>query len=594
MPLVPDRSVYDPVLGATLHTGGRAVGAGACFSGGDLAIDIETPGLSAAFTINCVTAAWWEDGSVVAVLLDPRRDPRHRRLAADMFARADRLILHNAAFDTPALWHAGLIRDAEVNKMTDTLLLARMAWPDTFVPKSLGALAGAHLGLGEFADGMKLAFKAAGYRTIADGYEGMDIDSPIYRQGAMADTVATLRLEPVLRQAVIDWSLDHPFRFPAPTTVAEVAELIGVQETVNRVMLRRSAVGIAVDGDYLDRYAEQVDTARHEAAALLAAIGLEGGAGKAAALVEYLDSIGELPDGWPRTPTGKLKATKDVLDGLAHPLAVAQRSLAEMDKVSGYLEKVAAQAKVTGRCHPQVGVLGASATGRMSYRAPELQQFPAPARPILVDDGGLTSIDWSQIEPVTMALMARDTEFLAPFEDGADLYEPIQRAAGIDRPTAKVVLLATMYGQGVASLARRIAHTEESAGQIRRQMLAAMPASGRWMARVQQLASDYGRAVTAAGRILPVDPQGVYRAVNHTVQGSALDVLHHTICEMERAGLGDELFLAMHDEVVVSTAAADEVAQIMVTAPPFLARLADRTPTLRTDMADMGRSWQKV
>jgi len=603
-PRVPSRSWFDPVLGATLATGADAVAAVERFCSRlprrstVIAADIETPGLDNTFTINCVTAAWaWPDGDVQAILLDPQRDGEHHELIERLFDHAARLVFHNAPFDTPPLFHAGLFSKATINRLTDTLLLARFALPDVMIPKNLEALAIRHLGLADNKGGMALAFKAAGYKTQAAGFEGMDIDSPIYRFGAMADTVATLALEPVLRAEGIRWSQDHPFVTYGATTDAEAEALLATQETVHRVMLRRSAVGLNVDRAYLDRYAEQVDIERNLAIAELAAHGLEGGTGKGPKLIQYLADRGELPQPWPRTPGGKPRATKADMEFLAehNPLAAAQRKLAVIEKVEGYLAKVDRQASVTGRCHPQVGVLGASATGRMSYGSPELQQFPAEARPVICDDGqGLTSIDWSQIEPVCMGLMARDEAFLRPFEAGADLYEPIMRSCGIDRPTAKVVLLATMYGQGTTKMAATIGHTEESAAQIRRQMFEAMKRSERWMFKVQEVALTHGCTVTAAGRILPVDEGGVFKAVNYTVQGSAYDVLAATIEEMERRGLGDHLQLAMHDELVVDTAVAEEVQQIMLTPPPFLIKWAERTPTLRTDRADMGGAWAKV
>lgn len=594
--MVPDRRWYDPVLNAHLHTGAEAALAANAFTGGELATDIETPGLDHPFTVNCITMAYRPrpDEPYVGLLLDPRRNHRHADLARQMFDRADHISLHNAAFDIPSLVQNKLLRIDQVAKVVDTLLLARYTEACPLVPKKLEACATRHLGYTDLAGGMERAFKAAGYRTIQAGYEGMDIDSPIYRQGAMADTVVTLQLEEVLRAKALEWTLDHPFDVYGATDRDAAAAVLGVQETVHRVMLRRSAVGLEVDADYLDKYRESVEQTRTIHLADLEAVGLEGGSGKSGPLVEYLDSCGELPDDWPRTPTGKLRATKADLEGLDHPLAEAQRQLAATDKVLGYLVKVSQQAAVTGRCHPQVGVLGASATGRMAYSQPELQQFPADARPVIAGSQGLTSLDWSQIEPVTMALMARDEAFLAPFEAGADLYEPIQRAAGIDRPLAKVVLLATMYGQGIDGLAGRIKHSPESAAQIRRQMLAAMPRCAKWMTKVQDIAANYGRIVTAGGRILPVDQGGIFKAVNYAVQGSAYDVLAATICEMDRRGIADELHLAMHDEVVVSTEVAAEVQQIMVTPPPFLERWAGRTPTLRTDRADMGTSWAKV
>jgi DNA polymerase I len=601
---VPSRSWYDPVGNATLHTGRDATDAvvdllhHAPPGSVRMAMDIETPGLNT-FEINCITAAWDSpfDGTTHAVLLLPDAVPELETL----FEMASTVCWHNSCFDIPILFHNQLIGVGSIAKTTDTLLLARLADPDPYHPKKLEQLAVKHLGLSELAGGMNVAFKAAGYRTIQEGYEHMSVESPVYRLGAMIDTVATLHLEPVLRDAARHWLTDHPFVAYGATDVAAADEIIATQETVNRVMLRRSAVGLGVDQEYLIRYGEQVDADRQRAEALLAQHDLLGGSGKAAGLIKYLDRLGELPQPWPLTPKGALRATKADLDSLDHPLASAQRTLAESDKVLGYLGKVQRQAEVTGRCHPQCNILGASQTGRASYAIPEIHQFSAAARPIITDDGeGLTSIDWTTIEPVTMAVMAKDEKVLEPYDNGEDLYEPLGRATGQPREVNKTVLLAGMYGQGIRALARRIGHTTESAAQIRRQMLAAMPACADWMNKVQWVAETHGKVITAAGRILPVPVDArdgslmTYPSVNHVVQGSAYDTLAHTICQMEADGIGDEIVLHMHDEVVVTTPVAEHVQKIMETAPAFLERYAGRSVRLRTDRNDMGSAWAKV
>lgn len=628
MPSVPSRSHYDPVLDAYLHTGANAtqvvvdllheVPPGSV----DLALDTETRGKDRMFDVNCVTAAWEHRGQVHSVLLNPTRDPSDRPAMETLIELASSLILHNAPFDVPALLHYGLIDKDDIAKVIDTLVLARMALPGVIVAKDLSTLTVKYLGLDEMAGGMEKAFKAAGYKTIALGYERMDIGSPIYRQGAMADTIATLRLEPVLRAMCRDRLTNHPFRHYGATTITAADELIGTQESVHRIMLRRGAVGLAVNREHLFSYAEQVDIERQQAENALSAVGLVGGRSKGVKIVGYLDGIGELPQPWPRTPKGALQATKELLEDLDHPLARAQRTMTDVEMVSGWIAQVDHQAETTGRCHPQCGTLGASATGRMSYSSPPLQQFSGAARPIITSDnpdaaanyeqietdGGkpkrlcrgpgrqLWSIDWSQIEPVTMGLMAGDAEFLAPYERGEDLYGPLMRAAGIDRDLSKINLLATMYGRGIASLARSIKTSEDRAAQIRRQILSAMPASARWMVKVQGIAEDHGCVITAGGRVLAVDKLGTFRAVNYCIQGSAYDLLANTIIEMERAGLGDTIMIGLHDEVAVDATEeqAREIEQIMLTPPEFLKNWAGRTPVLRTDCAPMGASWQKV
>lgn len=599
--LETNRLDYDPKVGSFMATGSCAREAVATAMSRDkrIAIDTETPGTNDPFTIKCLTASWIGPDGMVTVLLDPLRNGEDHNMARRMIRDADELILQNAAFDVPGLVAAGLLTLDGIDKVVDTLVYARMAWPDTFVPKTLAALSSRLLGADELAGGMALAFKAAGFRSQEQGYREMDIDYPIYRFGAMADTAMTLRvLEPV-RNAAIDRCLDHPFTTYGCTDRTQAAALAEREQIVNRVMLRRSAVGLAVDFDYLDRYRTEVDTEVLRAEQDLRQGGIEPGATAGIQLVTRLFESGELPQPWPRTPKGKLKSDKVNLDTLDHPLAHAVRRVASASKIVGYLDAVVARSIITGRLHPQVGVLAASTTGRMSYNDPALQQFPAEARPIITDDGqGLTSVDWSQIEPVILANMAGDETFLAPFEAGADLYEPIQRAAGIERKVAKIVLLATMYGQGEAALAGTIKHTRESSAQIKRQMLAAMPETAKFMGKINQIGNNYGIVPTMSGRILTLPEfngeYAAYKATNFLTQGSAYDILSETIVECKRQGLSDHIQLALHDEIVCDTDAAEAVREIMLTPPPALITWAKRTPILRTDLAHMGHSWASV
>ena len=83
----------------------------------------------------------------------------------------------------------------------------------------------------------------------------------------------------------------------------------------------------------------------------------------------------------------------------------------------------------------------------------------------------------------------------------------------------------------------------------------------------------------------------VHKGTNYFVQGSAYDLLAESMFEMERQGLGDALYFAMHDELVIDHAAAHDVRKIMETPPARLIQLAKRTPILRTDVAHLGERW---
>ena len=91
-------------------------------------------------------------------------------------------------------------------------MLARLAWPHFTARRRLEDLAVTHLGWTDVVGGMERAFKAAGYRKQEDGWRGMDIDSPIYRQGAMFDTIATLRIEPLIHRprSTSAWTIRSP------------------------------------------------------------------------------------------------------------------------------------------------------------------------------------------------------------------------------------------------------------------------------------------------------------------------------------------------------------------------------------------------
>lgn len=608
---IPDHHAYYPHISAWLATGEparEALRTVLTQAPTTMALDIEADGLGAAsFVVKCATLAWtYSDGNTLGVYLDPTRNDEDRQLLRETLDHAEAIVLHNAPYDVPPLYQHGVISRDAIGKIHDTAVYARMAYPDHFTRKNLESLAtGPLVDFPKAEMTMAEVFKANGL-TISEGYRQFDGDRPLYRLGAMADTVATLRLLRPLQAAT--WSRlveGHPFG-PRGVDAEGAVELMEREQRVNRVMMRRSARGLAVDTDYLHRYEEQHAKELTAARDDLANAGLDPDAGNLGyLLVSKLEELGQLPASWPRTGTGRLRATKDDMEklgDLGHPLASAARRVSELNKVTGYLDKVTEMVRVTGRVHPQVSILGASATGRMSYSLPELQQFPADARPIIVSDSGLTSVDWSQIEPVIMANCAQDSDYLAGFNTGAaDLYAPVQAAAGVERKVAKVLLLAVMYGRGATSTAAQLGVGADEALGLINAMLNGMPVTRDFISRIRGIGEDYGLITTAAGRILPIptDPRDgrpmAYKAVNYFCQGSAYDVLADTIIRLDDAGLGDSIHLALHDELVVDTEVAQAVRQIMETPPAFLGKWTDLSQVVfRTDANDMGRTWLYV
>lgn len=602
---VPDETFYVPPLGVMAATGSHALELVRQMPAGlDVAIDIETPSVTDSFTIKCVTAAWESEGQTWVVLLDPSRVDDHRHALAQLTARARWLVLHNAPFDIPGLFAMGLITLDDIGaKVMDTLVLARAAWPDTLTKKSLEALAPRMLaGMSSTKEALRLAQQASGLTSNEKWYATGDIHIPAYRMGAMADTVVTLRLAWPLFEKAVERQLDHPFAKFGCSERSSAGDLILSLLEANRVMLRRGALGMEVDRDYHDTYVDQVTIERDKAGRMLTEAGLRPGVGQD--LVKYLDAAGHIPANWPLTATGKFKTDKETLSERLpdHPLADAHRMMAETHKILGYMDKVVARSRITGRLHPQYLVLGASATGRMSASEPELQQFSELARPVIVcdhDQSGLTSVDWSSIEPALLGWMSGDLEFIGPFEAGADIYEPVMIAAGVSRKTAKVIVLAAMYGQGIRKLAATLACNEDQARALQRGLRAAMPIASKFMSRIKAVADDYGLTVTASGRILTIPrfngvPAG-YKGVNYMFQGSCADLIYNAVITAGRRGIGDDIMIPMHDEIVCNTDVDAEIQEIMSAPPQYLLKwTGGRIPTIRTDAQPMGRSWQKV
>lgn len=586
----------------------------------DIAVDCETVGLDVdKLKIKCVTIAAFAGDAVYALLLDPRRDDDYR-LIRDLFRHSTLLIFHNAPFDIPSLYQNGLMTVDDINKVADTLVAARLTYPGDATPKSLEKLSERPdlLSLDAGSETMSTAFTAAGFKTQALGFANFDIDRPIYCIGAMSDTAVTLRLWYRLIDRAVEWLTSNPFNSATtPKTRDDALRIFDREQTVNRVMLRRSAVGIAVDRDYLKKYLSDHEATRDAAVQTISAAVGDDKVGNGGAVVEHLHAAGLLPSSWPTTATGRLKADADNLEQLDHPLAKAHLDLARLTKVANYLHAVDDVSTITGRVHPEVGVLKA-VSGRMSYSNPALQQFSADARPILVPDTpgastGWSSIDWSSIEPVVMANCAGDDDFIGPFNAGHDLYIPTAKVAGLipadmpeseakdhpGRKTAKIVVLAGMYGQGRRLLAKNLGVSEDDAAAIQNSMKRAMPTTWGFMDALKYAAEDTRLTMTADGRLLPipVGPDGNtkgYVAVNYFCQGSAYSVLAEAIANIERAGLGDVIQLAVHDELVVDTEAVDDVRHIMQTAPEWLTAFAGRDVHIKTDMNPLPDSWLYV
>ena len=613
---------------------------------GRIAADIETFGLGLAS--RRLKSVSFSSGDH-AVVLDPR-DPYQADLIRNTHEQADELIYHNSPYDVPNLFMNDLISLTAVGKVTDTLIWSRLANPDEMVRKSLDAACDRYLKTGDGGE-LKRAFKALGLSST-EGFRQFDLDRPLYLQGAASDPLMTFRLAPVVRQAAYDrLTTGHPFGSKG-VVGQEAWDLVDREQIINRVMLQRACKGFRVDFEYLDRYqaenARELDEANRE----LAEMGVRPGSGPD--LAKVLTEAGAMPPDFPRAAkmlqsdgTRAYSMTAKNVQKLAHPLArkfVRQKEITKVGK--DYLLKVVDLADDNGLVHPALNLLAAT-TGRASMGDPPLQQFSGGARGILLPDVGdsFTSVDLSQGEPVTIANAAGDRKVLDGYESGRnDLYTGLGVVAGVlpagtttldcemdpakkrARSLMKETLLAQLYGQGFPLLTAKLGLDPgpweppsewevevrgmvpgqlypryAEAKRLREAVFSAMPRTAEFITKLKNIGKKHKMMVTVSGRILGIPSKkwdGVWRveehkAVNYFCQGGQYDLIADAMIRIIQAGLGDALYLTMHDEFVVSTSAAEDIRRILETPSERFCMWAKRTPILRTDMALIGGTGER-
>ena len=185
--------------------------------------------------------------------------------------------------------------------------------------------------------------------------------------------------------------------------------------------------------------------------------------------------------------------------------------------------------------------------GRMTAQA-GLHNLPAELRPAVRAEPGMVFVrgDLGQVEPRVLAAVAGDTA-LAGAAAEQDMYAPVAARLGCDRPTAKVAVLAAMYGQ-----------TSGAAGQALKGMDRAYPVAMAYL-RAAEATGLAGRDQrTYGGRLL----RGVGEAAtaghgryvrNAVVQGAAAELFKAWAATV-RSGIGEldgQIVLCLHDELLL-------------------------------------------
>jgi DNA polymerase-1 len=229
------------------------------------------------------------------------------------------------------------------------------------------------------------------------------------------------------------------------------------------------------------------------------------------------------------------------------------------------------------------------AAGRMTAMN-GLHNLPTPLRPAIAAHPGFVFVrsDLGQIEPRVLAAVSGDMDF-ARATQADDLYAPVGAALKVERPVAKIALLAAMYGQ-----------TSGAAGEALKDLERTYPTAMAYLRRAYD-AGVASRAIrTYGGRRVPMWENPVDApadslpsmiagrgrfARNAVIQGAAAELFKAwaATVRLTTRHLGARIVLCLHDELLihVPAQAAEEAAAAVDAALTASARRWTGSSTVR-------------
>ena len=208
------------------------------------------------------------------------------------------------------------------------------------------------------------------------------------------------------------------------------------------------------------------------------------------------------------------------------------------------------------------------AAGRMTAQN-GLHNLPTPLRPAIAAHPGHVFVrsDLGQIEPRVLAAVSGDMDF-ARATQADDLYAPVGAALKVERPVAKIAVLAAMYGQ-----------TSGAAGEALRDLERAYPTAMAYLQRAYDSGVASRAIRTYGGRRVPMWenpadalPESLPSMIagrgrfarNAVIQGAAAELFKAwaATVRLTTRHLGARIVLCLHDELLVHVPieSADEAA----------------------------------
>jgi len=475
---------------------------------------------------------------------------------------------------------AALLRDEAIAKTAHDAKTARRALRrsgadlgglvmDTMIASYLVNASRRYHGLEDLAaERLKLEVPVLAVPDRKDPYRTPTLDERLARAGAGA--VAAARLGEQFAVELERLGLERLYR--------------DVELPLVDVLVEMEEAGIAVDLPYLrslgEEFAREVARIEDEA---YKAVGHDFGINSPKQLQSLLFEELRLPRGR-RTGTG-YSTDATVLEELrgAHPVIEKILEYREIEKLrSTYAEGLGGLVDPeTRRVHTTFDQTVA-ATGRLSSRAPNLQNIPirtplgrrighafVAGSPDMV----LVAADYSQIELRVLAHVSQDPALIDAFRSGADVHRRTAAAGfGVlesavtreQRDVAKMLNFGIIYGMSDFGLAWRMQMAREEAQRFIDEYFKRYAQVRRYVIETKAFCIEQGYVETLLGRrrYIPdmASPVNAVRnaaermAINMPIQGTAADIMKIAMSRVHRAlhesDLHARVLLQVHDELV--------------------------------------------
>ena len=274
----------------------------------------------------------------------------------------------------------------------------------------------------------------------------------------------------------------------------------------------------------------------------------------------------------PQTATGKPSTSKLALQTLADDgddLADAVIQYRKATKLkSAFIEPLPRMAQ-DGILYPKTNTTR-TRTGRFSCDSPNLQQIPkrGPLGKALRGcmtspaNDGVIACDFAQVELRVAAAFADEPVLLEAFAQGGCPHtevaakmvgKSIEAVTPEERFKAKAVNFGILNGMGAKRLAFELKTDKRTASRFLLDYKRNLPKLNAWMEGVWREAEEFRVARTVSGRTrIFTSNEETRPAVSVMVQGSAAELIRHSLVAVHEAGL--KPLLTVHDEILVGTA----------------------------------------